>query len=209
MHCKYGSFENNDIKTTLILTKQSLPRGYKWAIYIDNAAIHLHENVMSWCQSNNVPVCLNAKYRPDLMGIEFFWRLAKAKYRQDLTESYVRAVHIDNVRMVQDILNGIDNERAKKWALVGWQHLYNAEIKPANQIIVVDPLPLQAEYIEKLEAGSQNPQDSHLFQLNETDKRKKFVNTIFTAKLIQPKKRDVLWDESDWSPHKVDRNELI
>ena len=48
---------------------------------MDNAGIHLAETVMEWCHKNDVPVILNAKYRPDLMGIEFFWRLAKVKYR--------------------------------------------------------------------------------------------------------------------------------
>ena len=87
---------------------------------MDNASIHVHEVVMAWCEANKVPVCFNAKYRPDLMGIEYFWRLAKVKYRQELTEAYVGGRHIDNLNMVKDILNSIDNELTKKWALVGW-----------------------------------------------------------------------------------------
>ena len=61
--------------------------------------------------------------------------------------------------------------------------------------------------MEKLN-GKQNPQDSHLHVLDEAGKNKIFVRTIFTAKLQKPKKRDVLHDESDWSPHKVQLAEL-
>ena len=201
MNLKYGAFDNHDIRSTLILVKNTLPQGYKWGIYLDNASVHVHDNVMSWCESNDVPVTFNAKYRPDLMGIEFFWRLAKVKYRQELTEAYVRVNYIDNQRLVTNILNSIDNELAKKWAIVGWQHLYNAEIIPANIVYNIDEYNLQGEYLEKMK-GKYNPQDSHLIHLNARDKTKIFVSTIFTAPLPKQKKRDVLWDGEDWSPHK-------
>ena len=81
MNCQYGAFTQDGIRSTLILTKHHLPSNYKWGIYMDNAGIHLAETVMEWCHKNDVPIILNAKYRPDLMGIEFFWRLAKVKYR--------------------------------------------------------------------------------------------------------------------------------
>ena len=58
-------------------------------------------------------------------------------------------------------------------------------------------------------AGKQNPQDSHLFKLNETGKRKLFVMTIFTAPLPQVKKVKYDDDDSDWSPYKAPMNELL
>lgn len=109
MNCKYGAFDNLAIRSTLILVKQNLPAGYKWALYMDNATIHGTDNVMDWCEKNDVPVTFNAKYRPDLMGIEFFWRLAKVAYRRELTELYVGGIPIDNLKLVKDILNGLSH----------------------------------------------------------------------------------------------------
>lgn len=40
------------------------------------------------------------------------------------------------------------------------------------------------------------------------DKRKLFVKVIFNAKLVKPKAPKYL-DDSEWSPHKVPRNEMI
>lgn len=45
--------------------------------------------------------------------------------------------------------------------------------------------------------------------MNQVDKRKLFVKVIFTAELIKPKKAWNYADDSEWSPHKVHRNELI
>ena len=126
MQGKYGAFDNMAVRSTLILVKQNLPRGYKWGVYMDNASIHGHDNVMAWCEANDVPVTFNAKYRPDLMGIEWFWRIAKSAYRRELTDLYVGGGDIDNLKLVKDVLNGVSHEVAKKWAIVGWQHLYNA-----------------------------------------------------------------------------------
>ena len=120
MNVKFGAFDNLGIKSTLILVKKNLPAGYKWGLYLDNASVHVHDNVMAWCEANDVPVTFNAKYRPDLMGIEFFWRAAKVKYRQELTEAYVGNAYIDNVRLVTSILNQLTDDQAKKWAMVGW-----------------------------------------------------------------------------------------
>lgn len=158
MNCQYGAFTNETIKTTMILTKQALPNGYKWAVYMDNATTHVHNNVMAWCEANDVPVCFNAKYRPDLMGIEFFWRLAKIKYRQELTEMYVSGRQVDNLRLVKRILQEIPDDQTKKWAIVGWQHLYNADVIPYIPNINVRPVDLHGDYVEKLiEGGLDNP----------------------------------------------------
>ena len=207
MDLRYGSYDNEAIKSALIQVKQRLPRGYKWALFMDNASIHAHENVMEWCEANGVPVTFNAPYRPDLMGIENFWRLAKAKYRRELTEMYVGNRDIDNLRLVKDVLSSVSDEAAKKWAIIGWQHLYNAEVIPASQTYQVEPHPLQGEYFEKHDVTF-GPQDPELFKLSYVDKRKLFVKTIFTAALPPPMaKADD--DDSEWSPHKMPLNQLI
>ena len=208
MNCKYGSFDNESIRKTLALVKRRLPQGHKWALFMDNATIHVHGNVMAWCETNGVPVVLNAKYRPDLMGIEFFWREAKNRYRHELTEMYAGGRNFDNLRVVTDIVNSITQEKAKKWALVGWQHLYRASLVPDSPHYQVDPYSLQQEYLEKREAGRVNPQDSHLFGLDEVAQRKLFVKVVFTVDLPrEEKKKDD--SDSEWSPHKMPLNELL
>ena len=132
MNVQYGSFTAEDIISTLILVKQNLPRGYKWSLFMDNASIHTKRIVPEWCEKNDVPITWNATYRPDLMGIEFFWREAKQKYRKELTELYVEGRHIDNLKLTKNVCWGVTDEKAKKWALLGWQNLYNAELIPAT-----------------------------------------------------------------------------
>lgn len=49
MNCKYGSFTQEDIISTLILVKQILPKGYKWGLFMDNASYHGTLSVTNWC----------------------------------------------------------------------------------------------------------------------------------------------------------------
>ena len=87
---------------------------------MDNAKIHNIKEVTEWCTKHDVPITWNVTYRPDLMGIEFFWRCAKNNYRQELTGLYVKGHQIDNYRLAERCCMSVTDDKAKKWALVGW-----------------------------------------------------------------------------------------
>ena len=140
------------------------------------------------------------------MGIEFFWRIAKQKYRMELTEHFVRMKEIDNFRLVKDILNSITPEQTKRAALIGWQHLYNAEPIPSIAGFMIPPHDLQKDYLEKLPLSEHEPQDSHLINMAISDRNKVYVNYVFTIpvpKLKKLKGHEPDSDDSGWSPHKV------
>ena len=169
---------------------------------MDNASIHTKKEVPEWCAKNDVPITWNTPYRPDLMGIEFFWREAKQRYRRELTEHYVGSRHIDNLKLVKDVCRSVTDENAKKWALLGWQHLYNAELEPATPSLGITDCGLKDLYADKVLAGAE-PSKVNLATLNLTDQRKVYVRVVFTCPLIKPKKKQP-WeeDDSEWSPHK-------
>ena len=74
---------------------------------------------------NNIP------YRPDLMGIENYWRLAKKEYRAILTNKRARELELENLKMVKQSFSTISNMRAKKAARNGIKALMSA--KPVAQ----------------------------------------------------------------------------
>ena len=72
--CKYDAFNTDSILRVLKMTKKHLPPGYKWGVFMDNASIHNNERVKEWFFEKKIPLIWNSPYRPDLNGIEFFWR---------------------------------------------------------------------------------------------------------------------------------------
>ena len=72
--CKYDAYTTVCIIRVLNMTKKALPSGYKWGVFMDNASIHNNKDVKYWFESHKVPLIFNSPYRPDLNGIEFFWR---------------------------------------------------------------------------------------------------------------------------------------
>ena len=54
--------------------------GQKWGVFLDNASIHKSartREVLNNLEGNSVPAIYNLVSRPDLNGIEIFWRYAK------------------------------------------------------------------------------------------------------------------------------------
>lgn len=72
--CKYDSYTIVSILRVLNMAKKALPPGYKWGVFMDNASYHNNGDVKAWFKKNSIPLIWNAPYRPDLNGIEFFWR---------------------------------------------------------------------------------------------------------------------------------------
>ena len=102
------------------MAKKALPPGYKWGVFMDNASIHNNQTIKDWFALKKIPLIWNSPYRPDLNGIEFFWRQAKLAYRKDLTELYSTKLEFDNLKFTTDTLDAISHGDAKKWAKIGW-----------------------------------------------------------------------------------------
>lgn len=50
-------------------------------VFVDNASIHKGEKTRAYAAANNIQLIYNVSYRPDLNGIEGFWREMKKIYR--------------------------------------------------------------------------------------------------------------------------------
>ena len=61
--------------------------GQKWGLFLDNASIHKSawtRGVLNSLPGPSVPTVYNLVSRPDLNGIEIFWRYAKQMYRSTI-----------------------------------------------------------------------------------------------------------------------------
>ena len=109
---------------------------------------------------------------------------------------------------MEDVCASVTFERAKKWALLGFKNLYNAELIPTTANIDIKDCGLKDYYVDRVVAGAE-PSTVDLNTLSLTDRKKVYVRVVFTCKLIQPKKKQP-WeeDDSEWSPHKEFENSL-
>jgi len=51
-----------------------------------------------------IEVIRNAPYRPDLNGIEFFWRNTKMAYRKEITRLRSQNIYWDQVELVKAVV---------------------------------------------------------------------------------------------------------
>ena len=68
--CKHEAYTTEAIIRVLRSMRSHLGRGYKYALFMDNASIHNNEDVKTWCSEKQIPIIWNSPYRPDLNGIE-------------------------------------------------------------------------------------------------------------------------------------------
>jgi transposase len=71
------------------------------AIFLDNAKIHQKVPIAA-AEKLKMPLLKNMKYRPDLMGIEGFWRHAKQTYKKKIAHLRVNNRPIENWQVVVD-----------------------------------------------------------------------------------------------------------
>ena len=84
------------------LKKLQLP-GRKLAVFLDNARIH-GKKVQAAAKELAIKLLYNRPYRPDLMGIERVWHLAKIHYRKRIAKIRVHQLALDNVAVVKECL---------------------------------------------------------------------------------------------------------
>lgn len=79
-----GAFKGDDIADFLMRLRAKIGKHKKIAVFWDNASVHL-KPAKNVAPGLKIEVIWNAAYRPDLNGIEFFWRRVKHVYRKEIT----------------------------------------------------------------------------------------------------------------------------
>ena len=105
--------------------------GYPLTIFADNLSAHASRYTRDYLHVTHPQVghIFNVPYRPDLNGIEHYWRPLKAEYRKRVCNFKANTACFSNRALVQEVF--ADQERrmpefAKKCAHDGWQALYDA-----------------------------------------------------------------------------------
>jgi transposase len=124
-----AAFKGDDIADFLARLRARIGKHKKIAVFWDNASIHSRP-AREVAPGLKIPVIWNAPYRPDLNGIEFFWRRVKHVYRKEITRLRVNQLDWDPEQLVKECIKDIGFECAKGCATQGWKNLMNAEIKP-------------------------------------------------------------------------------
>lgn len=130
----------------------------KVALFLDNASYHKSSETYDWLMQYhhkpNVRLhwCYNAVSRPDLNGIELYWRLCKEVYRRRVTENLVMGNDWNNYDLVVNLLQDIEVEKVQQCALKGWQSLFTAQLQPDWWNLQVVNLPMPAFSTEAVAA---------------------------------------------------------
>jgi hypothetical protein len=148
MVVKEKAFKSEDIalileKLVLYFTHRDGSR-IKFAVFLDNARFH-YKNVTPKAAELDIPLIYNAGYRPDLNGIELFWREAKQNWYK-VTDHY-RANNIKNwdaKEVAKNACMSISRPNAQGYALDGWRNLFNAAPIPIHDWEKRPKMPLQA-----------------------------------------------------------------
>ena len=83
-----NSFKKEDFIKCIKLVKKK----FKWddiVLFGDNARIHRNASAIEAANSEDVEIMFNLPYRPDLVGIEHVWRIAKDIYRKEIARLHV------------------------------------------------------------------------------------------------------------------------
>ena len=93
--------------------------GAPFVLMIDNARIHVADDNFDLYEELGITVIRNVPYRPDLMGIEAVWKLAKDEYRLRVRRYTVQGVDWDQAAEITDILHGLDTHSVRECARKG------------------------------------------------------------------------------------------
>ena len=108
-------------------------------LFGDNARIHRNESVTEAAADDNINMVFNIPYRPDLMGIEGVWRIAKDLYKREIARMHVNQLRIDNLQVVEWVFMQITDDQCKHEARSGWKRLLEAQPKqyedPVNEAL--------------------------------------------------------------------------
>ena len=97
------AFKAKDIDDFLQQLRLRAGKHRKLAVFWDNASIHRAPGSVTAPQLG-IEVIRNAPYRPDLNGIEFFWRSTKMAYRKEITRLRSQNIYWDQVELVKAVV---------------------------------------------------------------------------------------------------------
>jgi transposase len=91
----------------------------KILIFVDNCGIHKKGTVATYLKEckKDLKLLYNAPYRPDLMGVELYWREAKSHYRREVVNRVATWSPIDNISIVREALKQIPRKNAIEFAV--------------------------------------------------------------------------------------------
>ena len=102
------------------------------AILWDNCSIHRALLVRNAAKELKITLIMNVAYRPDIMGIERYWKLAKLQYRKRLSNKLAQEAEFDQLQMVTESLKAVTDMQAKKNARNGIKSLMKAKPVPRS-----------------------------------------------------------------------------
>ena len=131
VHMKYGyrSFNAMDMVQMFKKVRQKSGKHKKLALFMDNASIHRALISKDECKhkKSNIVTIFNRPYRPDLNGIEFYWRDIKRRYRQRMNWQRVNGLNFEHLEVVRQMIDETPNELAKRCALQGEKNIRRAK----------------------------------------------------------------------------------
>lgn len=120
IYMKYGyrSFDGMDMVDMYKQVRLHSPRHKKLALFLDNASIHKSLIARDQCKEkkSNLVMIFNRPYRPDLNGIEFYWRDIKRRYRSRINWQRINGRNFDHMGLVKEMIEDTPNELAKRCA---------------------------------------------------------------------------------------------
>ena len=192
-----GSYNSGHFCNVLYQIQKKVGPNHKWAVFMDNASYHRSAETKDYIYKHKISVILNAPYRPDVMGIEFFWREAKQKYRQHLTAAQVQGVNYDHLYFVRAVLEMIPDEQTKKYAKKGWEYLYAAKLVPAwKGIEIGQPL------VTEEEVSMHHSQESSLMSVSLNEKIDQQLSLSESREDASMERKS---KESNWEPWKYNQ----
>lgn len=97
-----------------------------FVVLMDNARIHVSELMLSWYRQERFTVLRNLPYRPDLMGIELFWKQLKVQYRVKVIQHLAAGREWNQERLVKALLKEATTLSVKACACKGIEKLLKA-----------------------------------------------------------------------------------
>jgi hypothetical protein len=122
-----AGFNHDDMLVIYKDIRAKVNSDIKIALFMDNASFHTSVETKAYIQSrDDFEFIYNVTYRPDMMGVEFFWSHAKRKY-QAKVDLYRATMRTFNLMMVAKDSVDYASKYASRCAARGWKGVKNAK----------------------------------------------------------------------------------
>jgi hypothetical protein len=150
-----GAFKGPHIATAIRQVSRLYPDD-DVVIFGDNCGIHKTQEVKDTAESEGVELWYNMRYRPDMMGCEGLWRIAKRKYKAEVAKRLIsKKIAINNMQLVRACVGGVSDEECKQEAARGWLQLLKAKPRDYEEEgeMVLDTESEMASAVEEAEVA--------------------------------------------------------